>query len=186
MVWTTLFGLAFLFKDARWPQTEDRWETFITVILAATFLLVKSWGMLRRAGKIDGLAASIICTNLAFCVAYLVLTGQGLYPGEFRSIWWNRLIRWPVVVTALWGIFEVCTVPDYEDAADEQDWYESELTRLALDNQTLRKLLGSYEQRFLDMTEQEMLGLPDKEVVVHDSQPARDPNVQVGRPSSEN
>lgn len=125
--WTLLVGLGFAL-DGAWPVGHEAWENFLTLGLIVTFLLGKAALMALRTRVWGSLGASLVAVNLTFAVLYGYGMAATLWAG-LRTTAWHPLgwqvrpvdfLRWSLIVTCLWAIWELVRVPDPED--DEDPW----------------------------------------------------------------
>ena len=115
IVWAALGSIATYFAPT-WPVGFDAWINFGFGVGLSTFLTIKAYQMWRPTTVMTRLGLSMILVNLAFAVAYSVLTFMAVWPQFASSPWIVNGLRIELFCFVLWASIELLIVPGkYED-----------------------------------------------------------------------
>lgn len=112
---------AFHIEDCKQQSRFSQWENFLTLTFIIEFLWLKSWMMTRMSRRFDRLGVSLIAANMAFSIAYLIGVIAFLFPHWTWIDSGRELIRYGLILTLAYGLYQLLIVPDFEGDWDGSD-----------------------------------------------------------------
>jgi hypothetical protein len=133
-MWVVLVGFALWHDGTRWPRptnaigqetatrlgvmprpaitSVEAWENFGTLALIVEVFLLMAWASWRRTRRLDWLGAALITVFVTIAVVFLWSVAGVMFSWQTTPEVRRFVVRGPVIAAAIFGIVQLCRIPD--------------------------------------------------------------------------